>query len=305
VPPEFEYTGPLRPHYVSPLREVPAHIRRPDYADHPQGVSESERSSRRSAIQVHSPEAINKMRKACRLGREILDIAANMAKPGVLTDEIDRVVHEASIERECYPSPLNYFNFPKSVCTSVNEVICHGIPDFRELSDGDICNIDVSAYHDGMHSDLNETYFIGAVSPEHQHLVKTAKLCLDKAIAIARPGTMYRDVGSVIEKQAKQNGCSVVRTYCGHGVSDLFHASPTVPHYAKNKAPGVMKEGHIFTIEPMINQGSWKDRTWPDQWTAVTEDGMWSAQFEHTILITATGSEVLTRRKDDSHFSVE
>lgn len=303
VPPPFKYTGTLRPSYVSPMRSVPRHIPRPDYADHISGVSDLERTSRQSIIEVHDVKTIEKMRRTCRAGREVLDLAARAVRPGVTTDEIDRIVHEACIERQCYPSPLNYFNFPKSVCTSVNEVICHGIPDFRELCDGDIVNIDVSVYKEGVHGDLNETYYVGRVDADGRRVVETAKLCLDKALELVKPGTLYREVGTAIEKAAKSNQCSVVRTYCGHGVSDMFHTAPTIPHYAKNKAPGQMKAGNIFTIEPMINLGTWHDEKWPDDWTAVTTDGLRSAQFEHTILVTETGYELLTGRLDDSPFS--
>jgi len=214
------------------------------------------------------------MRIASTLGAEVLAIAGKMAKPGVTTDEIDRVVHEAIIERNCYPSPLNYRGFPKSVCTSVNEVICHGIPDNRELVDGDIMNCDVTVFYNGFHADLNETWLIGDSHTEKDKLlVQTTYECLELAIAACKPGKLYRDVGAVIQKHASKNGLSVVRTYCGHGVGELFHCSPSVPHYARNKAVGTMKPGHIFTIEPMINQGDWGDTTWPDGWTAVTTDG--------------------------------
>jgi methionyl aminopeptidase len=286
------------------MRTVPSHIQKPDYADHIQGISELERSEKKNTIEVFDKQELEKIRKACKLGREVLDTAAKAVRVGVTTDEIDRVVHEACIERSCYPSPLNYFNFPKSVCTSINEVICHGIPDFRELQDGDICNIDVSTYIDGMHGDLNETYFVGNVDEDSKHLVRTSKECLDKAIELVKPGTLYREVGSVIEKHAKANNCSVVRTYCGHGIGKLFHAAPNVPHYAKNKAPGTMKVGHVFTIEPMINRGDWQDMTWPDDWTSTTTDGKRSAQFEHTLVVTETGCEILTARTPDSPFSV-
>jgi len=225
-----------------------------------------------------------------------LEVAGKVAKPGVTTDEIDRVVHEKCIELGCYPSPLNYRLFPKSVCTSVNEVVCHGIPDSRELEDGDICNVDVTVFVDGVHGDVNETYLIGNVADEQRHLVTTAYECLQIGIKAVRPGQLYREIGNLINKHATQNSCSVVKTYCGHGIGELFHTAPNVPHYANSKAIGVMKPGHIFTIEPMINAGKWADELWPDDWTAVTRDGKCSAQFEHTLLVTPTGVEVLTQR---------
>jgi methionyl aminopeptidase len=178
---------------------------------------------------------------------------------GATTDEVDRVVHDASMERNCYPSPLNYYNFPKSCCTSVNEVICHGIPDQYVLKDGDICNLDISVYFDGFHSDLNATYCVGKVDEQGQKLVKNSRKCLDEAIKLVKPGALYRDLGTIIEKTANEDGFSVVRTYCGHGVNSLFHCPPNVPHYANNKAVGTMKPGHVFTIEPMISEGVWQE----------------------------------------------
>jgi methionyl aminopeptidase len=179
------------------------------------------------------------------------------------------------------------------------QAICHGIPDERELVDGDIVNIDVTTYVGGYHGDLNETFLVGEVDPKAKDLVKTAFECLATAVSMVRPGTLYCDLGSAITKRARAGGCQVVKTYCGHGIGSLFHTVPNIPHYAKNKAKGVMKAGHIFTIEPMINLGTWRDVTWPDNWTAVTEDGSLSAQFEHTILVTETGYELLTGRTDE------
>jgi methionyl aminopeptidase len=219
---------------------------------------------------------------------------------GVKADEIDVVVHETIVEEGAYPSPLNYYNFPKSVCTSVNEVICHGIPDMRPLENGDILNVDVSVYKDGYNGDLNETFLIGECDKESKHLVKNAYLSLYKAVEVCKPGTMYRDIGNQIANHVEPEGLSVVRTYCGHGIGTLFHCMPNVPHYRKNKAVGFMKPGHIFTIEPMINQGKWNDVTWNDNWTAVTTDGKRSAQFEHTFMITEDGVEILTARDGNS-----
>ncbi|KAK9299198.1 hypothetical protein QLX08_007709 [Tetragonisca angustula] len=295
--PFYHYTGKLRPHKRESRREVPEHIKRPDYATHPTGLSVSEQSMRGSAqIKILDDEEIEGMRVACKLGREVLDEAARTCDVGVTTAEIDRAVHEACIERDCYPSPLNYYQFPASCCTSVNEVICHGIPDTRSLQDGDICNVDVTVYHNGFHGDLNETFLVGNVKPEVRKLVEVTHECLSKAIDIVRPGEKYREIGNIIQKHAQAHGFSVVRSYCGHGIHRLFHTAPSVPHYAKNKAVGVMKPGHCFTIEPMISQGTWRDEMWPDTWTAVTADGQWSAQFEHTLLVTETGCDILTKR---------
>ncbi|KAI8374746.1 peptidase M24, structural domain-containing protein [Radiomyces spectabilis] len=291
--PNYRYTGDLKAVYpLSPQREVPKSIERPDYAV--TGIPISEQKTRGSAIKVLDKDEIEGMRKVCKIAREVLDIGAAAIRPGITTDEIDRIIHEATIERGAYPSPLNYYNFPKSVCTSVNEVICHGIPDKRPLKEGDIVNLDVTCYYGGFHGDLNETYLVGKVDEQGQKLVQTARECLEKAIAMVKPGIRYRDFGKVIEEHAKKNGFSVVRTFCGHGINQLFHCAPNVPHYANNKAIGILKPGHVFTIEPMICEGTWRDEIWPDNWTAVTVDGKRSAQFEHTMLVTETGVEVLT-----------
>ena len=280
---------------------MPDNIEKPDYATHPEGRSLIEESFDRSKnIPVYNDEEIEKMRVAGKLGRKILDIAHKAVGIGVRTDEIDTVVYEACIENDCYPSPLNYYKFPKSVCTSVNEVICHGIPDYRPLQNGDIVNLDVTIYHHGYHADLNETYLVGDVNKKGRHLVRATYEALQKAIAICKPGTHYHEIGDVIDDYIKSQNLSVVKSYTGHGVGKLFHTIPTVYHYKNNKAHGTMQPGHIFTIEPMINEGSWKDVKWLDDWTAVTEDGKRSAQFEQTILITDDGCEVLTARNENS-----
>jgi methionyl aminopeptidase len=223
-----------------------------------------------------------------------------MVKPGVTTEEIDALVHNLTIECGAYPSPLNYRGFPKSCCTSINEVICHGIPDVRPLEDGDIVNIDISVYYKGFHADLNETFLVGNVDQSSKMLVKASYDSLMKSIEFAKPGVLFREFGSIITQVVKKHGLSVVKSYCGHGVGELFHCAPNIPHYAKNKAVGTLKPGMAFTIEPMINAGAWNDLTWPDDWTAVTIDGKRSAQFEHTMVVTETGVEVLTARTADS-----
>lgn len=229
-----------------------------------------------------------------------MDVAARAVAVGVTCEEIDRIVHEACLERDCYPSPLYYYNFPKSCCTSVNEVICHGIPDMRPLEDGDIVNVDISVYHEGYHGDLNETFTVGTVDQKYKDLIKTTHDSLFEAIKLVKPGTMCRDFGKVISRTVKKAGYSVVRSYCGHGIGELFHCGPNIPHYAKNKAVGELKPGVVFTIEPMINMGCWQDETWPDEWTSVTQDGKRSAQFEHTLLVTEDGCEILTARLESS-----
>ncbi|KAL6300164.1 methionine aminopeptidase [Sparassis latifolia] len=293
----FSFTGDLRPVYpLTPRREVPEHIVKPDYAEDGIPTSESRRAGQPPKILTEEEQ--EKMKTVCRLAREVLDTAASHVKPGITTDEIDAIVHNATIERNAYPSPLNYRGFPKSVCTSLNEVICHGIPDQRRLQEGDIVNIDVTVFYDGFHGDLNETYPVGRVDDDSKRLMRTARRCLDEAIALCKPGALFRDLGKTIEPIARGNNCAVVRTYCGHGINDLFHCAPNVPHYAKNRAIGTMKPGMTFTIEPMVNLGhNWDQVHWPDDWTATTVDGKRSAQFEETLLITESGVEILTAGK--------
>ena len=279
---------------------MPDSIRRPDYALDGQPKY---KFSERNRLTVLDKAGQDGMRKVCRLAREVLDVAARAIEPGVTTDHIDEIVHKACLERDTYPSPLNYNFFPKSVCTSPNEVICHGIPDQRVLLDGDIVNLDVTLFHGGYHGDLNETYYVGKKAVADQdtvRVVETARECLDQAIASVKPGMLFREPGNIIEKHAKSRNCSVIKTYCGHGINSLFHCAPNVPHYAKNKAVGAAKPGMSFTIEPMISSGSYRDKTWPDDWTSVTADGSRTAQFEHTLLVTEVGVEILTARLADS-----
>ncbi len=297
--PGYSYTGTLRPYRVSPRRSLAKGTVLPDY--HATGQPDAESSS----PYKHTPPIVKPadeaaLRRVCALGREIIDAAHAIVKPGVTTDEIDRVVHDKHTEVGAYPAPLNYYNFPKSCCTSVNEVVCHGIPDMRELEDGDIVNVDISPILDGWHSDLNETFCVGNVAQKTKDLVKASHDSLMKAIAQCKPGYFYRDIGGVVTKHVNGQGFSVDKNYCGHGIGQLFHCAPNIPHYAGNKAKFTMKPGHCFTIEPMINMGSWKGEHWPDGWTAVTKDGKPSAQFEHQILINETGAEVLTARTPDS-----
>jgi len=294
----FNFTGALRPAQKSAKRTVPDWIARPDYAEHPAGFPASEDLDKRTntTIRVYTASELEGIRAACKIGREVLDIASAAVAVGVTCDEIDRVCHEATVERGAYPSPLNYHCFPKSLCTSVNEVICHGIPDFRPLQDGDIVNLDISVFKDGFHADLNETFLVGGVAQDSVRLVQCAYEALAAAIDLVRPGALYRDIGEAINVVTRKHKCSIVTTYCGHGIGTLFHTSPNVPHYPKNKAKGTMQVGHVFTIEPMINLGLHRDVLWPDQWTAVTLDGSRSAQFEHTMVVTETGCELLTAR---------
>lgn len=401
----YKFSGQLRPYPVTPQMKFPEHIKKPDYATDLKGRCKSEEEYPDSKIPIISDEQdLADVREVNRLGREIMDIAASYVHAGVTGDQIDKLTAQACLDRGVYPSPLNYYKFPKSLCISVNEIICHGIPDCRPLECGDICNLDISVYMvsaktgKGWHSDLNETYFVGAgsgpmesrsaaveegtagevllsaeggaaskndsaegstpadvsstaaaglrgpssaagagtastaaekkalilarakttknkssssgaaaslelgeqsssESPD-ETLVRTAYQALLTASKMIKPGTLYRSLGAAIQKVAEQNKCSVVVNYCGHGVGELFHGPPQIPHYKGSKTPGLMKPGHVFTIEPMINfgVGNGGDAMWPDNWTAPTEDGAKSAQFEHTFLVTETGVEVLTAR---------
>lgn len=293
----YQYTGPLSVGELTmPMRTIPSHIAAPDYAKDGRAVSEERFNRTSTKFHILDEQGIAGMRKVCRLGREVLDIAVRAARVGVTTEEIDHIVHQACIERDSYPSPLNYYGFPKACCTSVNEVICHGIPDNRCLEDGDILNIDITLYHGGYHGDLNETICIGIVSAENKKLIRTTHDALWAAIKLIKPGVLFREFGVHIDKIARSKGFSVVRSYCGHGIAEQFHTAPNIPHYRKNRAVGMCKEGMTFTIEPMINAGTFADDIWPDNWTAVTNDGKCSAQFEHTLLVTKDGCDVLTGR---------
>ena len=285
----YNFTGPLRPGKITPMKLVPKDIGRPDYADHPQGHSLAEKRDTNPRPTRLRGEDVEGMRTVCRLAREVLDLACAAVKPGVTADQIDKIVHDACVERKSYPSPLNYFGFPKSVCTSVNEVICHGIPDNRAFEEGDIVNIDVTLYHNGYHGDLNETVFAGKPSEESLKLVLCAYECLWEGVNLCKPGAFYKNIANGISTRAKEDNFAVVKTYCGHGIHKLFHTSPSIPHYANNRATGCMELGHTFTIEPMINVGSSGDVLWPDNWTAATPDGKRSAQFEETMMIVEDG----------------
>ena len=273
---------------VSPMRSVPEHIARPPYAA-------TGRVDRWAEDRVKSPEIIERMRHAGTVAAEILRLAGAMVRPGVTTDEIDAFVHEATIERGAYPSPLNYSHYPKSVCTSVNEVICHGIPDSRPLADGDIINIDVTAFIGGVHGDTNATFFVGDVDAASRDLVKVTEECMWHGIEAVVPGRMLSDIGRAIENHAKKNQLGVVRAFIGHGIGEQFHTDVQVLHYYDERASMIMRPGMTFTIEPMITLGGWQHKmVFDDDWTAVTADGKRTAQFEHTCLVTDDGVQVLT-----------
>ena len=279
--------GRVLPGELSPMRLVPPHIPRPSYAD--SGVPAQWNEAR-----VKSPEIISRMRYAGTMAAEILGLAGEMVAPGVTTDAIDEYVHRLTVERDAYPSPLNYGEFPKSVCTSVNEVICHGIPDSRPLQDGDIVNLDVTVFVNGVHGDTNATFFVGEVDETSKRLVQVTEECLWHGIEAVRPGAPVSDIGKAIENHAKTNKYGVVRSFVGHGIGEQFHTDLQILHYYDARASTIMRAGMTFTIEPMITLGSWQHRTWDDGWTAVTADGKRTAQFEHTVLVTDDGVEVLT-----------
>ncbi len=276
----------LAPGLVSPRRSVPAAIARPDYA-----------TSGRPAAQgkdVKTPAELERLRRACQAAARVLRVTGEGVRAGITTDALDELAHAETIRLGGYPSPLNYRGFPKAICTSVNEVICHGIPDSRPLEDGDIVNLDVTVYLDGMHGDCSATFLVGEVDAGGRRLVQVARECLARGIAAVRPGRPISDIGKAIEALAARHGYGVVRAYCGHGIGETFHTSLQIPHHYDPSVRRVMEPGMTFTIEPMITEGTWQDLLWDDGWTAVTADGKRSAQFEHTIAVTADGAEILT-----------
>ncbi|PTY37188.1 type I methionyl aminopeptidase [Saccharospirillum sp. MSK14-1] len=256
------------------------------------------------AVTIKTADEIEKMRVAGRLAADVLEMIGEHVKPGVSTGELDRLCHNYIVDvQQAIPAPLNYGNppFPKSVCTSVNHVICHGIPsDDKILKKGDIVNIDVTVIKDGYHGDTSKMYFVGEAPAHLERLVRVTQECLYKGIELVKPGTRLGDIGHVIQQHAESNYYSVVREYCGHGIGAVFHEDPQVLHYGKPGTGLELKEGMTFTIEPMINAGKPQSKVLGDQWTVVTKDRKASAQWEHTLLVTATGVEVLTKRTEES-----
>jgi len=221
-------------------------------------------------------------------------VAGEAVRPGITTDALDEIAHAETLRQGGYPSPLNYRGFPKSICTSVNEVICHGIPDSRPLEDGDIVNLDITVFLHGMHGDCSATFLVGEVDPDGRRLVQVARECLAKGISAVRPCRPISDIGHAIEAHASRHGYGVVRSYCGHGIGETFHTSLQIPHHYDPSVRRIMEKGMTFTIEPMITEGTWQDLLWDDGWTAITADGKRSAQFEHTIAVNDDGAEILT-----------
>jgi methionyl aminopeptidase len=252
---------------------------------------------------IKTPEQIEKMRVAGRLAAEVLEMIGEHVKPGVTTNELNTLCHNYIVDVQgCIPAPLNYGHppFPKSVCTSINHVICHGIPDDKPLKEGDSVNIDVTVIKDGFHGDTSKMFFVGEPTIMAERLARVTQECLYKAIEIVKPGCRLGDIGSVIQKHAEAHSYSVVRDFCGHGIGEGFHEEPQVVHYGRPGTGEELKAGMCFTIEPMINVGTHKMKILPDQWTAVTKDRKLSAQWEHTLLVTDSGVEVLTLRSDET-----
>jgi methionyl aminopeptidase len=286
--------SPVRTGRLSPIRPVPGDIPRPPYAPDAPALLPA----------VPPDERIDRMRAAGRAAREVLLEVGAAVRVGVTTDELDRICHEACIARGGYPSPLHYKGFPKSLCTSVNEIICHGIPDDRALRDGDIVNCDVTIYLGGVHGDTNATFLVGDVDERGRELVRVTKESMWRGIDQVRAGARLNEVGRAIQQHAEAHGFGVVRAFVGHGIGAEFHTAPSVPHYFDRRADTLLTAGMTFTIEPMITEGSWElGSIWPDGWTAPTRDLSRSAQFEHTILVTATGADVLTLRPGEPHGS--
>lgn len=254
------------------------------------------------AITIKTSDDIEKMRVAGRLAAEVLEMVEEYVQPGISTGEIDRICHDyITNHQNAITACLNYHGFPKSICTSVNHVICHGIPsDDKILKKGDIINIDITVIKDGFHGDTSKMFFVGKPSVLAERLVKTAEECLYMGIELVKPGLHLGDIGHVIQQHAEGNRFSVVREYCGHGIGEGFHEDPQVLHYGTPGTKEVLEPGMCFTIEPMINAGKRHTKVLPDEWTVVTKDRKLSAQFEHTLLVTETGHEVLTIRKEES-----
>jgi methionyl aminopeptidase len=279
--------SPLRAGVVSPTLAVPKSIERPEYVGRSTVAEGSE-------PWVQTPEVIEKMRVAGRIAAGALAEAGKAVAPGVSTDELDRIAHDYMVDHGAYPSTLGYRGFPKSCCTSLNEVICHGIPDSTVVAEGDIVNIDVTAYIGGVHGDTNATFLAGDVSDEHRLLVERTHEATMRAITAVKPGRALSVVGRVIEAYANRFGYNVVRDFTGHGIGTTFHNGLVVLHYDQPGVDTLLEPGMTFTIEPMINLGSLDYEIWDDGWTVVTSDRKWTAQFEHTLVVTEDGAEILT-----------
>ncbi|EGG30806.1 Methionine aminopeptidase [Aequoribacter fuscus] len=255
------------------------------------------------SVTIKSPEEFQKMRVAGKLAADVLEMIKPYVQPGVTTGELDNICHQFIVEEQkAIPAPLNYHGFPRSICTSINDVVCHGIPsDTKKLKNGDIVNIDVTVIKDGYHGDTSIMVGVGDIAPHAERLIKVTQECLYKAIAIVKPGTTLGDIGAIIQEHAEKHYYSVVREYCGHGIGAVFHEDPQVLHYGRKGEGMALKPGMTFTIEPMINAGKRHTKlNTKDGWTVTTKDGRLSAQWEHTLGVTDTGVEIFTLRSDDT-----
>jgi methionyl aminopeptidase len=252
------------------------------------------------AVTIKTPEEIEKMRVAGRMAAEVLKMIAPHVQPGVTTGALDRICHDFIVnEQQAIPAPLNYKGFPKSICTSVNHVVCHGIPGDKTLKKGDLINIDITVIKDGFHGDTSKMFFVGEPSIQAKRIADISHDCMLRGIAQVRPGARLGDIGHAIQTYAEAQGCSVVREYCGHGIGRVFHEDPQVLHYGRPGTGMELSPGMTFTIEPMINAGKKEVKLLPDNWTVVTRDHSLSAQWEHTVLVTETGYEILTKLSGD------
>jgi methionyl aminopeptidase len=276
----------LQPGRVSPLRRVPGNIPVPEYVGH--------KRPRIGEPNVKDAATIERMRVAGRIAAQALQEVGRHVAPGVTTDELDRVGHEFLIDHGAYPSTLGYRGYPKSLCTSLNEVICHGIPDDTVVADGDIVNVDITAYIGGVHGDTNATFLAGHVDEQSRLLVERTHEAMMRGIRAVAPGRPLNAIGRVIESYARRFGYGVVRDFTGHGIGTNFHSGLIIPHFDDPNVKGIMEEGMTFTIEPMLTLGTITYDIWPDGWTAVTKDRKRTAQFEHTLVVTADGYEILT-----------
>ncbi|RKS74745.1 methionine aminopeptidase type I [Actinomadura pelletieri DSM 43383] len=276
----------LRPGHVSPMRKVPSNIPRPEYV--------GKKRPKTGEPDVKTPEIIERMRVAGKIAAQALEEVGRHVRPGVTTDELDVIGHEFLLDHGAYPSTLGYRGFPKSLCTSINEVICHGIPDDTVLRDGDIVNVDITAFIGGVHGDTDATFLCGDVDEESRLLVERTREAMMRGIRAVRPGRALNVIGRVIESYAKRFGYGVVRDFTGHGIGTTFHSGLVVPHYDDPHATTIIEPGMTFTIEPMLTLGTHDYEIWKDGWTVVTKDRRRTAQFEHTLLVTEDGHEILT-----------
>jgi len=287
--PRDAQTGFLTPGVISKQLAVPESISRPEYVGRPAPAEWT-------GGHIKTESQIEKIRAAGKIAANAIELVGQNAKPGITTDELDIIAHEYMISQGAYPSTLGYRGFPKSCCTSLNEVICHGIPDNTVLQEGDILNVDITAYKDGFHGDSNKTFLIGEVSNEVSDLVSRTKEALDRAIAVCMPGRPINVIGRTIESYAKRFNYGVVRDFTGHGIGEAFHSGLVIPHFdAAPNYSNTMEVGMVFTIEPMLTLGTYEWDLWSDNWTVTTKDKSISAQFEHTLVVRESGAEILTQ----------